>query len=242
MDFSSICREFIDREEKGRLPHAFLLFGGANEEKISFVRSFANFLERGEFAEPSGTLSDFFEVLADEEGGDIGIDSARKIKNFLFQSPNCSAKRVAVVNSAHRMTVHAQNAVLKIVEEPPIRGLIFFIADTENTILETLLSRLERIYFGVKAEASEKKEILLELPEGPISDAEAENIFHGLIASFRKSPIENSRKIKILLRRLVAVKEWNTNKKLQLKAVISETGMAVSRKQTSYPVRRNKVK
>ena len=47
------------------------------------------------------------------------------------------------------LTVEAQNALLKITEEPPASSLIIFISSDLESILPTILSRMEKVYFGL---------------------------------------------------------------------------------------------
>lgn len=238
MEIDSVRDRFITDLEEGKLFHAFLLFGGSSEERNNFVKSFANFLENKEFAFPSKTLCDFLEFGADAEE-DIGIEAARGLKDFLLRSPGRSLRRVLLFSRADALTPAVQNTMLKIVEEPPENTLIFFSASTENTVLETLLSRLTRIYFGSTKEESEEKEPDIVLPEGPMTDEEATCIISRLIAFYRGDVKRNSGKIKILLRRLGALKNWNTNKKLQIRAAMAEIGLKAPSASRSF---RNGVK
>ena len=98
----------------------------------------ANFLEHGTFVPPaeSAVLQDakiidlaFMKLLKPDAAGDsIGIDAAREIKNFLWQRPNVSARRTHIIDDAAMMTNEAQNAILKVTEEPPSSSLLILIS------------------------------------------------------------------------------------------------------------------
>jgi DNA polymerase III delta prime subunit len=93
----------------------------------------------------------------DASGESIGIDAAREVKNFLWQKPNTSARRTLILDNAELLTTEAQNALLKITEEPPASSLLILITSDIESILPTIASRLPKIYFGgVSQKAIEK--------------------------------------------------------------------------------------
>lgn len=73
----------------------------------------------------------------------IGIDEIRTINNFLAKKPMQSAKNIVYLKDAHLMTVFAQNALLKILEEPPGDSEIYLITDQPDLLLPTILSRVQ---------------------------------------------------------------------------------------------------
>ena len=79
--------------------------------------------------------------LIDLQDAEIKVDTARAIRSDCAVLPNESARRVFLIRHAQNMNVSAQNALLKILEEPP--AYAFFILMTENAsaILPTILSR-----------------------------------------------------------------------------------------------------
>ncbi len=222
----SLIRDFFSKTPGDNLSHAFLLFGGDREEKFIFAKSFANFLEKGAFENPTSPLSEVLFVEKPEDKDEIGIDLVRQIRNFLFRPPSLSSKRVVIIRETEKLTDYAQNAILKITEEPPKSALMFFIADTEHGIIPTLSSRLQKIYFEGESSESDKKDknFVWKVPQSPINDEAAEKIFKNLIFSLKKEAVENSAALKKTLKRLVAVKQFNTNKKLQIKALFHSLG------------------
>ncbi|HEX4104252.1 MAG TPA: hypothetical protein VHZ04_02115, partial [Candidatus Paceibacterota bacterium] len=73
--------------------------------------------------------------------------------NFLWQKPNASPKRTLVIDDAELLTTEAQNALLKLTEEPPASSLLIIVVSDIESILPTILSRMQKIYFGVVPEA-----------------------------------------------------------------------------------------
>lgn len=148
--------------ERGALLHGYIFYGPVMVGKKMVAIAFANFLERGEFeimANEDGServLSDCM-IISPGENGSIGIDAVRAIKNFLWQKPNISARRTLIIDDAELLTTEAQNALLKITEEPPESSLLLLVTSDVESILPTISSRLPKLYFGTVATAEIKK-------------------------------------------------------------------------------------
>jgi DNA polymerase III gamma/tau subunit len=201
--------------DSGKLSHAYLFFGGNREEKIVFAQSLANSEE---------TL-----IIEPDEKGTIGIDIIRSLKYFLWQKPArppCFATRSGQANSklrtviikeAENLTNQAQNAALKIVEEPPESALIIFIVKNVENLLPTLTSRLQKIHFP---EIEMRKMSIQTNDTNSINnDIDIDYFFKNLIGDLKKDPIKNSQRLKEILKRLVLIKQFNVNKRLQIKAI-----------------------
>jgi hypothetical protein len=103
---------------------------------------------------------DFMRTLDKDTKDSIGIDAVREIRNFLWQKPNVSARRTLIIDEAEFLTNEAQNALLKVTEEPPASALLILITSDIEAILPTISSRLQKIYFGTVPQADIKKWIL----------------------------------------------------------------------------------
>ena len=75
----------------------------------------------------------------------IGIGQIRNIIEFLSRKPLQSPHLVVVVHSADLLTLPAQNALLKTLEEPPPSVLIYLISPHPDALLPTILSRVQSI-------------------------------------------------------------------------------------------------
>ncbi|MBU2101642.1 AAA family ATPase [Patescibacteria group bacterium] len=144
--------------ESNGLAHGYLLFGESSVGKFLFAKSLANFLENHQFEEPEHPLKEVL-ILAPEDGS-IGINPIRDAKQFLSRKPVLSSRRVLIIDEAEAMTNQAQNAVLKLAEEPPENSLIIIITSGLEAILPTLKSRLQKIYF-LRLKSSEIEKLLL---------------------------------------------------------------------------------
>ncbi|KKS83095.1 MAG: polymerase III subunit delta' protein [Candidatus Wolfebacteria bacterium GW2011_GWC1_43_10] len=153
--YDSLISDFKRLADERRLAHAYLFFGDPEVGKFLFAESLANYLENDSFEEPKKDLKEALLIDFDElqkkssqsNQESIGIDAVREIGRFLFQTPIASAYRLAIIRDAEWLTDQAQNALLKIVEEPPPSGVIIAIAKDPGVFLPTISSRFLKIYF-----------------------------------------------------------------------------------------------
>ena len=71
----------------------------------------------------------------------IGIDQIREITKFLSIKPYNLKNKAVVIFDAHKLTVQAQNALLKTLEEPPGFAVIILESKSEDALLPTVISR-----------------------------------------------------------------------------------------------------
>ena len=75
------------------------------------------------------------------------IDKIREMKSDAAVLPNEAERKVYIIRDAQNMTVEAQNAFLKLLEEPPKHVAFILTADNRAKLLETILSRVA--VFGI---------------------------------------------------------------------------------------------
>lgn len=78
----------------------------------------------------------------------IEVDKLREMKKTVYTKPTNSKYRLYVIENAHLMDAPGQNAILKIIEEPPSYAVFIFVCDNLNTILPTILSRSHVLEMG----------------------------------------------------------------------------------------------
>ena len=90
--------------------------------------------------------SPYFKLISPEKNS-ISIEQAREIIQFtkLKTTGTSKIRRVIIIDSADKMTREAQNAVLKVIEEPPEDTAIILTVSSEQAILPTILSRLQTL-------------------------------------------------------------------------------------------------
>jgi hypothetical protein len=75
-----------------------------------------------------------------------GIKEVRAFASLLLLSPQFGSVRLGIIKQAHLLTPEAQNALLKLLEEPPERVRIILFIARESAMLATVLSRCRRYY------------------------------------------------------------------------------------------------
>src|SRR3990167_6519322 len=72
----------------------------------------------------------------------ISINQVREIKRLIFQKPLIQKFKIVIIYEAQKLTIEAQNALLKILEEPPQSAVIILVAPGNSELLPTILSRV----------------------------------------------------------------------------------------------------
>jgi DNA polymerase III delta prime subunit len=101
------------------------------------------------------------DLLYFDDSKKLGVEQAKKIREFLSLKPYQSNVKAVVVESTQNMTFDAQNSLLKTLEEPAEETVILLSANSEHSLLPTILSRCEIIFLessSAKASADKSKE------------------------------------------------------------------------------------
>ena len=155
---------FLGAFNAGSLHHAWLLMGERGIGKATFAYRAARFLlsqEQSAQAESlavpasypvarqiaAGAHPSLF-VLDSDAGGSasIGVEAVRKLRAFLSLT-SLSRWRAMIVDPANDLTIASANALLKAVEEPPPRTVIFLVSHGASTVMPTIRSRCIKLAF-----------------------------------------------------------------------------------------------
>lgn len=85
--------------------------------------------------------------IINENSETIKIEMIRGLTNKIIEKPILSEKKVYIINDADKMTVEAQNCLLKTLEEPPEFAVLILITANENLLLNTIKSRCMKVNF-----------------------------------------------------------------------------------------------
>lgn len=156
-------KSFLERFVVGSLRHhAFILSGpehvGKRQIAMAFARMLADATPRA-WTLTRGAHADCI-VLAppvEEKKGmrvvrDIGVEMVCDARR-LFALAADGAAKVLIVDDAHRMTIAAQNALLKTLEEPSHSGVVVLVTHQPGLLLDTIVSRCVRVRFATVSDA-----------------------------------------------------------------------------------------
>lgn len=79
--------------------------------------------------------------------GTLGIDDVRRLQGELSLAAFEAERKFAVIDGADALTVPAQNALLKLLEEPPGDTVIVLVAENPSNLLPTIRSRTQTLRF-----------------------------------------------------------------------------------------------
>ncbi len=100
-----------------------------------------------------------FDKIVIEEEKSIGIEQVRNLQKNLFVSPIGGTIKIVILYSNDNITIQAQNALLKVLEEPPAHTLFILTGFTKETFLPTILSRCKIIELKDEKNDLSKKEL-----------------------------------------------------------------------------------
>jgi len=167
-------KEYLAAWDSGRLAHAWLICGPRGIGKATLAYRMARYAlsprdANDMFGPPPATLAmsaedPVFRKVAAGGHGDfriiergwsdakqtkrrtvIGVDDVREIGPFMSMTPAEGGWRTVIIDAADEMNPNAANAVLKILEEPPGRALLFLVAHNPDRLLPTIRSRCRRL-------------------------------------------------------------------------------------------------
>ena len=136
------AKKYLSNSLKSNMiSHAYMFEGPIGVGKNTLARELSRILLEMEnlFNSP-----DYIEITPD--GNSIKIAQIRKMQSDILVKPYKSYK-IYVFDQAEKMTVEAQNALLKTLEEPPKYAIIILITNNKESLLDTIKSRCEIIKF-----------------------------------------------------------------------------------------------
>ncbi len=86
-------------------------------------------------------------VVPEKDKLSIGIETIRELQHFtsLMLPGAAGTRRIIFIPEAHTLTSEAQNALLKLLEEPPLNTFFILTASSEQALLPTIRSRTQNL-------------------------------------------------------------------------------------------------
>lgn len=154
--FSSLIKE-------GKCAHAYILEAPAGAGKKTFALRLAAMLAAngsGSAEEKEkkcrrileGTSPDVIMLRREEGKKSIGVESVRDFCATVYLTPSELDFKMYIFDEADRITPQAQNAMLKIIEEPPVGVYMLLLCENSLSLLSTVRSRAQKISLEVFGE------------------------------------------------------------------------------------------
>lgn len=166
-------RLLLDLAQGARMPHALVFAGPRGIGKATMAFRFARWMLHGDaggFLPPEdlsvGKDEQVFRLVAsgghpdlltvqrpiDDKTGvrknAVDVEEARRIAPFLRMTASLGGWRVVIVDDADTMNRNAQNAILKVLEEPPDHALLILVAHRPGALIPTIRSRCRIVPFA----------------------------------------------------------------------------------------------
>lgn len=142
---------------QGRLAHAYLFAGPRGTGKTTTARILAKAVNcpRPQEGEPCNACPPclairegrFLDLVEMDAASHRGIDDVRDLQERVVRAPAEGRYKVYIIDEAHQLTLHAFNALLKTLEEPPPHALFILCTTEPHQLPATILSRCQRYDF-----------------------------------------------------------------------------------------------
>lgn len=137
--------------EKNRISHFYLICGPAGSGRHTLARLLAAAIMCNAEEKPcmtcaacrkvmNGNHPDFITV-DDPEKKHVPVELVRSAREDIYIRPNEGNRKIYLFPRAQDMRVEAQNALLKVLEEPPAYGVFILLTDNPEKLLPTVRSR-----------------------------------------------------------------------------------------------------
>ena len=135
---NKVIEGFMKRAENNTLSHAHLITGRDGIGKSIIADIFVSKILKKEIGKENVDAIHYRNKKAS-----IGVSEVRDIIEEVYKRPYEGDKKVIVIYDAEKLTVQAQNALLKTIEEPPNGVYILLLTTNLESLLDTIKSRCQ---------------------------------------------------------------------------------------------------
>lgn len=133
---------------EGTVSHAYLFCGKKGIGKKTAAMEFARLITGGSEADIKVVDTAAYPVKTERKTTALPVEAVREFRKDAAVRPYMADRRVFIVPDADLMNASAQNALLKLFEEPPSFCVIILIGEKEDKLLPTIRSRASVVRFA----------------------------------------------------------------------------------------------
>lgn len=149
---TNICATVNNFIAENRIPHAILIEGEYGTGKHTLAKHITKAIVCKGDTPPClkcnechlaeiNSHPDITVISAEDGKKNISVSQIRALRNDAYIKPHQAKKRIFIINNADTLNEQAQNALLKILEEPPQTVMFVLIAENKASLLDTIISR-----------------------------------------------------------------------------------------------------
>ncbi len=143
--------------------HSFLIIGKPIEKAKNYAFDFC-----------LKNKIDKIDIAFIESEKAVGIGQVRDFQKRIFLKPFKSEQKAVILEAGNGLTLESQNALLKVLEEPPKNTIIMLLVESSESILPTIISRCKIIFLDKdnvgQKDLDEYEKILLSLKNSGVGD------------------------------------------------------------------------
>lgn len=163
---------FLRALAQDNLNHAYIFAGPNGTGKIGTAKWLgqAIFCEQRELGEPPCLVCRNCQRIADNDFPDvnrlateatsISVDDIRELVRDMSRTAYEGSQKLFIIEEADKMTIAAQNSLLKFLEEPTVGTTILLLTNAPNKLLATIQSRCQQVDFLAENEASRYQQLV----------------------------------------------------------------------------------
>ncbi len=169
----STAKTLENSMQSGRLPHAIALESSQPQLLQDYAKKLSKWAVCTNAVKPcdmcnqckkveSNNHPDVYTAQLTGKSEVVNVEGIRSICNDVYIKPNEAKTKVYIIPNADKMQIQAQNAFLKVLEEPPQNVLFILCCTSSQQLLQTIRSRVTVYKLGADSYTDEKSQKAIE--------------------------------------------------------------------------------